>query len=112
MPVYPVARGESRLYSHRIEKLVCLDEHVVVNGSASEADFLRVNNCVKSCWRLRRYLVRNHISERRIQLVDCYTAPLLWRLPQLGIGIQRRRGERAERLYDPRLLNVVNSRLL
>lgn len=41
MPVYPVARGESRLYMHRIEKDWYTLMNVIVNGSASEADSAR-----------------------------------------------------------------------
>ena len=67
MPVYPVARGESRLYMHRIEKDWYTLMNTIINGSASEADAARKQ-------------LRDELS-----LVDCYLAPLLWRLPQLGI---------------------------
>ena len=66
MPVYPVARGESRLYMHRIEKDWYTLMNTIINGSASEADAARK-------------------QLREFSLVDCYLAPLLWRLPQLGI---------------------------
>ena len=41
MPVYPVARGESRLYMQRIEKDWYTLMNVIENGSASEADAAR-----------------------------------------------------------------------
>lgn len=41
MPVYPVARGESRLYMHRIEKDWYTLMNTIINGSASEADAAR-----------------------------------------------------------------------
>ncbi len=41
MPVYPVARGESRLYMQRIEKDWYSLMNVIVNGSSSEADAAR-----------------------------------------------------------------------
>ena len=41
MPVYPVARGESRLYMHRIEKDWYSLMNVVMNGSAQEAEAAR-----------------------------------------------------------------------
>lgn len=58
MPVYPVARGESRLYMQRIEKDWYSLMNVIVNVPLQKR-MLRVNSCVKSCWRLRRYLVKN-----------------------------------------------------
>ncbi|MCJ8062962.1 glutathione S-transferase N-terminal domain-containing protein, partial [Staphylococcus aureus] len=57
MPVYPVARGESRLYMHRIEKDWYTLMNVIVNGSASEADSARKQ--------LRLSLI--HISPTRLQ---------------------------------------------
>jgi RNA polymerase-associated protein len=63
MPVYPVARGESRLYMQRIEK----DWYSLMNVIPAVPLLklmLHVNNCVKSCWRSRRCLVRNLLPER------------------------------------------------
>ncbi|MEG0101470.1 MAG: glutathione binding-like protein, partial [Citrobacter sp.] len=85
MPVYPVARGESRLYMQRIEKDWYTLMNVIVNGSASEADVARK--------RLREELLaiapvfgqKPYFLSDEFSLVDCYLAPLLWRLPQLGI---------------------------
>ena len=45
-----------------------------------------VSNCAKNCWRLRRSSARKpYFLSDEFSLVDCYLAPLLWRLPQLGI---------------------------
>ena len=85
MPVYPVARGESRLYMQRIEKDWYTLMNVIVNGSASEAEVARK--------RLREELLaiapvfgqKPYFLSDEFSLVDCYLAPLLWRLPQLGI---------------------------
>lgn len=61
MPVYPVARGESRLYMHRIEK----DWYTLITLS-STVQLLKqmphVSNCAKNCWRLRRSSVRSRTS--------------------------------------------------
>ncbi|MEG0803115.1 MAG: glutathione binding-like protein, partial [Citrobacter sp.] len=59
--------------------------NVIVNGSASEADVARK--------RLREELLaiapvfgqKPYFLSDEFSLVDCYLAPLLWRLPQLGI---------------------------
>ncbi len=85
MPVYPVARGESRLYMQRIEKDWYTLMNVIVNGSASEAEVARK--------RLREELLaiapvfgqKPYFLSDESSLEDCYLGPLLWRLPQLGI---------------------------
>ena len=80
MPVYPVARGESRLYMHRIEKDWYTLMNTIINGSASEADAARKQ--------LREELLAIapvFVLSDEFSLVDCYRAPRLWRLPQLGI---------------------------
>ncbi len=59
MPVYPVARGESRLYMHRIEKDWYTLMNTIINGSKQMP---HVSNCAKNCWRLRRSSVRSRTS--------------------------------------------------
>ncbi len=64
MPVYPVARGESRLYMQRIEK----DWYSLMNVRPADPlpkPTLRVSNCVKSCWQSPRCLVRNAVLPER-----------------------------------------------
>lgn len=61
MPVYPVARGESRLYMQRIEK----DWYSLMNTIQSVPQrklMLRVSSCVKNCWPSRRSSPRNLTS--------------------------------------------------
>jgi RNA polymerase-associated protein len=58
--------------------------NVIVSGSALKL-MLRVSNCVKSCWRLRRVWSETFFLSDEFSLVDCYLAPLLWRLPVLGV---------------------------
>ncbi|MBE8219287.1 glutathione S-transferase N-terminal domain-containing protein, partial [Leptospira borgpetersenii serovar Ballum] len=85
MPVYPVARGESRLYMHRIEKDWYSLMNVIVSGSAQEADNARKQLreellAIAPVFGQEPYFLSDEFS-----LVDCYRAPLLWRLPQLGV---------------------------
>ena len=85
MPVYPVARGESRLYMQRIEKDWYSLMNVITSGSAAEADAARKQ--------LREELLaiapvfgqKPFVLSDEFSLVDCYLAPLLWRLPILGV---------------------------
>lgn len=81
MPVYPVARGESRLYMQRIEKDWYSLMNVIVNGSSSEADAARKQLreellAIAPVFGQKPFFLSDEFS-----LVDCYLAPLLWRLP-------------------------------
>ncbi|WP_312770729.1 stringent starvation protein SspA, partial [Enterobacter soli] len=85
MPVYPVARGESRLYMQRIEKDWYTLMNVIVNGSSSEADAARKQLreellAIAPVFGQKPFFLSDEFS-----LVDCYLAPLLWRLPTLGV---------------------------
>ena len=59
MPVYPVARGESRLYMQRIEKDWYSLMNTIQSGTAAQADAC---SCVKNCWPSRRSSPRNLTS--------------------------------------------------
>ncbi len=89
LPVYPVARAESRLYIHRIEKDWCslLDS---IQHSRSE------NVVAKSIKELRESITaiapifsdKPFFMSEEFTLVDCCLAPVLWRLPSLGVDIR------------------------
>jgi len=85
MPVYPVARGESRLYMQRIEKDWYSLMNVITSGSAAEADAARKQLreellAIAPVFGQKPFFLSDEFS-----LVDCYLAPLLWRLPTLGV---------------------------
>ncbi|MFI8418616.1 stringent starvation protein SspA [Serratia sp. NPDC078593] len=87
MPVYPVARGESRLMMLRIEKNWYSLMHKIEQSSGQEAESARRQ--------LREELLAiapifgqtPYFMSEEFSLVDCYLAPLLWRLSQLGIEL-------------------------
>ncbi len=86
LPVYPVARAKSRLMMYRIEK----DWYKLMNA-------ILTNQPTKETARkeLRENLIAlgpvfgnmPYFMNEEFSLVDCYLAPLLWRLPQLGIDL-------------------------
>ncbi len=88
MPVYPVSRGRSRLMMHRIE-----------NDWYSLAKIIIANDSVESVEKARQELKESLLSvapilneapyfmSEEFSLVDCYLAPLLWRLPAFGIEL-------------------------
>ena len=89
LPVYPVARAESRLYMHRIQKDWCkhVDVLVSVKSTDNEVEAARKD--------LRDSLVaispifaeKPYFMSEEFTLVDCCLAPLLWRLPYLGVDL-------------------------
>jgi RNA polymerase-associated protein len=106
LPVYPVARAESRLYIHRIEKDWCslLDS---ILHSRSE------NVVKKSTKELRESImgISPIFSEKpffmsdEFTLVDCCLAPILWRLPSLGIDIRSSKQSKPLLAYMDSLFN-------
>jgi|TARA_B110000908_G_scaffold161052_1_gene204925 RNA polymerase-associated protein len=89
LPVYPVARGASRQYIYRIERDWCVAVDAIVNGTAS------AKTLEKHRKELRESLVaiapifgeKPYFMSDEFTLVDCCLAPILWRLPELGIEL-------------------------
>ncbi|EED36064.1 glutathione S-transferase, N-terminal domain [Luminiphilus syltensis NOR5-1B] len=89
LPVYPVARAESRQLMHRIERDWCALVDAIQNS--------RSDNVVsKSVKELRDGIVsiapifneKPFFMSEEFTLVDCCIAPILWRLPSLGVDIR------------------------
>ena len=89
LPVYPVARAESRLYIHRIEKDWC--------SLVDAIQHTRSDNVIKkSTKELRESIMgiapifaeKPLFMSEEFTLVDCCIAPILWRLPSLGVDIR------------------------
>jgi RNA polymerase-associated protein len=88
MPVYPVSRGRSRLMMHRIEQDWYSLAHKVFNGTADEAQKAR-NELKESLLSIAPILNETpYFMSEEFSLVDCYLAPLLWRLPSMGIELE------------------------
>ena len=84
LPVYPVARAETRKMMHRIEQdWYCLFQRIEQNSEA-EARALLLESLVslEPVFADKAYFLSDEFS-----LLDCALAPLLWRLPTLGIEI-------------------------
>jgi RNA polymerase-associated protein len=87
MPVYPVARGNSRLMMYRIERNWYSLAEKVVNAPGEEAQKAREklkNDLLTLAPLFAEY---EYFMSEEFSLIDCYLAPLLWRLPQLGIEL-------------------------
>lgn len=85
LPVYPVARAETRKMMHRIEQdWYCLLQRIQTNVDASAARESLHESLVslEPVFADKLYFLSDEFS-----LLDCALAPLLWRLPALGIEI-------------------------
>lgn len=87
MPVYPVERAKSRLLMQRIESEWYPLVAVVMSGDVTKAEAARLRLRAKI---LEVAPVFDHFSyfmSEEFTIVDCYMAPLLWRLPELKIDL-------------------------
>lgn len=85
MPVYPVSRGQSRLMMHRIENdWYSLAKRISDGDKADEARRELRESLVALEPVFAEY---EYFMSEEFSLVDCYMAPLLWRLPELGIEL-------------------------
>jgi len=89
LPVYPVARAESRLLIHRIEKDWC--------ALVDSIQHTRSENVIKKATKELKdsitgiapiFAEKPFFMSEEFTLVDCCIAPILWRLPSLGVDIR------------------------
>ena len=92
LPVYPVARAESRQFIYRIEKDWCPLADAIVHAKTKEAS-------LKAASQLRESLItiapifadKPFFMSEEFSLVDCCLAPILWRMEKWGIDMPRTR---------------------
>lgn len=106
LPVYPVARAQSRQLIHRIERDWCGHVDAILAGVEKEA----VLN--KRRKELREGLIsiapvfieKPFFMNEEFTLVDCAMAPILWRLPLFGMELPEKQCEPllkyAQRMFD------------
>lgn len=86
MPVYPVSRGQSRLMMHRIEQdWYSLAMQIMRKEGNAEQARNELREALLSLAPL--FAETPYFMSEEFSLVDCYLAPLLWRLPELGIQL-------------------------
>ncbi|KMW74071.1 stringent starvation protein A [Photorhabdus luminescens subsp. luminescens] len=87
MPVYPVARASSRLMMYRIEKDWYSLMYTIEEGNSQEANAARKRLAEELLAVTPIFKEMPFFMSEEFSLVDCYLAPLLWRLPVLGIEL-------------------------
>lgn len=106
LPVYPVARAQSRLWMYRIEKDWSPLVDTIVAGKNKE-------NVAKAVKELKSSLLtiapifaeKPFFMSEEFTLVDCCLSPVLWRLESFGIKMEATRQskpllEYMDRLFD------------
>lgn len=99
LPVYPVARAQSRLLSHRIQRDWCGYVDMLMSESGDEMaretarkELLESLVAVSPIFEEMPYFMNEEFT-----LVDCCVAAILWRLPVMGIELPR---SKCEALYQ------------
>ena len=102
MPVDPVSRANNRLYVYRIELDLYNQLDIILNGSDKAATKARKEmrdnlTAISPVFEVKPFFMSDEFT-----LVDCYLAPLLWRLPALGVQLPKQASpllEYAERIF-------------
>lgn len=106
LPVYPVARGESRQFIYRIERDWCrLVDEILAGGNQKGLDKARKELRDSLLTIAPIFSEKPFFMSEEFTLVDCCLAPILWRLPQLGVSLPQTRQSKPlldymQRLFD------------
>lgn len=89
LPVYPVARANTRLLVHRIQRDWCvLVDQILDSRSREPARAQARKELRESLTGVSPIFVdKPYFMSDEISLVDCCLLPILWRLPKLGIEL-------------------------
>lgn len=89
MPVYPVAKGRSRLMIHRVNQdwYTLMDAILSPNTSTKDKDQARKDLRDSLTSVVPVFTEMPFFLSEEFSLVDCCIAPLLWRLPMLGVKL-------------------------
>lgn len=106
LPVYPVARAQSRQLLHRIQRDWCGHINALLSGKGKEADLAAHRKELRESFIgiAPIFLEKPFFMNDEFTLVDCAVAPILWRLPAMGIELPAKQAkpllDYAERLFD------------
>ena len=86
LPVYPVARAESRLLIHRIEKdWSTLVDKILTGRGNHDKQRQELEESITSIAGI--FTEKPYFMSDTFSVVDCTVAPILWRLPKMGIEL-------------------------
>lgn len=92
LPVYPVARAESRQFIYRIERDWCPLVKIIVQGKSRDTVAKAQKDLKDSLLAIAPiFAEKPFFMSEEFTLVDCCLSPILWRLNSLGIELPRTR---------------------
>lgn len=101
LPVYPVARAQSRLMMYRIQKDWCrLVDAILAKPEGKEADAMRKEFKESLLATAPIFAEKPYFMSEEFTIVDCCVAALLWRLPALGIELNEAAAKPIKRYMD------------
>ncbi len=91
LPVYPVARANSRLLIHRIQRDWCklVDQILEPRGKEAQKALARKELRESLTGVSALFADKPFFLSEELSLVDCCLLPILWRLPLLGIELPK-----------------------
>ena len=106
LPVYPVARALSRLWTHRIHRDWCAHLDVLLAGKGRETTLTKARKSLRESLLAVSpiFAEKPFFMSDEFTLVDCCVAPVLWRLDLVGIELPDKQArplkKYAERLFE------------
>jgi len=92
LPVYPVARAESRQFIYRIERDWCPLVRTIVDAKNKEVVARAQKDLKDSLIAIALiFAEKPYFMSEEFTLVDCCLGPILWRLESFGIELPRSR---------------------
>ena len=91
LPVYPVARANSRLLMHRIQRDWCVLVDSILDSRTKEPARVQARKELRESLTgvSALFADKPFFLSTELSLVDCCLLPILWRLPVLGIELPR-----------------------
>ncbi len=90
LPVYPVSRAHIRLFIQRIQRDWCEIFDTLIEGTTeAKAKKMRTELKSKILGMSPILKEKDYFMSEEFSLVDCIIAPILWRLPLIGIEIKK-----------------------
>ncbi len=91
LPVYPVARANSRLLMHRIQRDWCRHVDLIQDSRSKEPARVQARKELRESLTgvSPLFVDKAYFLSDELSLVDCCLLPILWRLPVLGIELPK-----------------------
>ena len=98
LPVYPVARAQSKLLMHRIEKDWSSAVDLLMSGTGKDKTRNELRESLAGIAPI--FDDRNFFMNEEFSLVDCCVAPILWRLPAIDISLPEKQTKSMQRYMN------------